>query len=129
MPAEDASKHDDVDAARRIVKRLGHDKALSAAEERELSKLLDRAEAPDARGTAQDKAVKTRDALIEELQAKLQAYEEKFNEIKEPPLLAGYVLRLDGADLGETELAVAHGNQVLKVHTGNLEKALSLIHI
>jgi proteasome-associated ATPase len=57
-----------------------------------------------------------------ELQAMVKAYEEKFNEIKEPPLLQAYVSRLAGDDLGEREVVVAHGSQVLKVNTGNLEK-------
>ncbi|HVL47429.1 MAG TPA: AAA family ATPase [Candidatus Thermoplasmatota archaeon] len=59
---------------------------------------------------------------IAELQATVKAYEEKFNQIKEPPLLSAYVLRLGGADLDQRECVVAHGSQVLKVNTGNLEK-------
>jgi len=58
---------------------------------------------------------------ISELQALVKAYEEKFNQIKEPPLLSAYVLRLSGGDLAPRECVVAHGNQVLKVTTGTLE--------
>ncbi len=59
---------------------------------------------------------------IAELQTEVKAYEEKFNQIKEPPLLSAYVLRLEGDDLGDREVSVSHGNQVMKVNTGNLEK-------
>ncbi|MHB8584685.1 MAG: AAA family ATPase [Thermoplasmatota archaeon] len=59
---------------------------------------------------------------IAELQTVVKAYEEKFNQIKEPPLLSAYVLRVTGPDLEQREVVVAHGNQVLKVNTGNLEK-------
>jgi proteasome-associated ATPase len=59
---------------------------------------------------------------LAELQAAVKAYEEKFNQIKEPPLLSAYVLRLTGPDLEQREVVVAHGSQVLKVNTGNLEK-------
>ncbi len=59
---------------------------------------------------------------IAELQGVVKAYEEKFNQIKEPPLLSAYLLRLAGPDLEAREVVVAHGTQVLKVNTGNLEK-------
>ena len=60
---------------------------------------------------------------VAELEAVVKAYEEKFNQIKEPPLLAAYVLRMQGADLEEHEVVVAHGTQVLKVAAGNVEKS------
>ncbi len=60
---------------------------------------------------------------VAELRAMVKAYEDKFNEIKEPPLLAAYVLRLEGDDLTDRELVVAHGSQVLKVTAGNCEKS------
>ncbi|HEX2021564.1 MAG TPA: hypothetical protein VHH36_02565, partial [Candidatus Thermoplasmatota archaeon] len=73
-----------------------------------------------------DDATRTRltqqNEKIAELEAVVKAYEEKFNQIKEPPLLSAYVLRMQGADLEETEVVVAHGTQVLKVATGNVEK-------
>ncbi|HVM44381.1 MAG TPA: AAA family ATPase [Candidatus Thermoplasmatota archaeon] len=59
---------------------------------------------------------------ISELQAIVKAYEEKFNQIKEPPLLSAYVLRVQGSDLEQHEVVVAHGNQVLKVAAGNVPK-------
>jgi len=59
---------------------------------------------------------------VQELQTVVKAYEEKFNQIKEPPLLSAYVLRMNGADLAQREVVVSHGSQVLKVNTGNLEK-------
>jgi len=58
-----------------------------------------------------------------ELQAIVKAYEEKFNQIKEPPLLQAYVLRLQGNDLEANEVVVAHGAQVLKVATGNVPRS------
>ena len=59
---------------------------------------------------------------IAELQAVVKAYEEKFNQIKEPPLLSAYVLRIQGADLEAHEVVVAHGAQVLKVAAGNVPR-------
>jgi len=59
---------------------------------------------------------------LNELRALVQAYEEKFNQIKEPPLLSAYVLRLSGDDLEEHEVVVSHGSQVLKVALGEVEK-------
>src|SRR5438067_2948197 len=58
-----------------------------------------------------------------ELQAIVKAYEEKFNQIKEPPLLSAYVLRLNGEDLEPQEVVVSHGTQVLKVACGQVEKS------
>src|SRR5438552_17352655 len=57
-----------------------------------------------------------------ERQAIVKAYEEKFNQIKEPPLLSAYVLRLTGDDLEPQEVVVSHGTQVLKVACGQVEK-------
>src|ERR1041385_5991329 len=57
-----------------------------------------------------------------ELQAVVKAYEEKFNQIKEPSLLSAYVLRLNGDDLEPHEVVVSHGTQVLKVACGQVEK-------
>jgi proteasome-associated ATPase len=59
---------------------------------------------------------------ISELEAELQAYEEKLEEIQEPPLLSAYILRTTGDDLGDDEVVVCHGNQVLKVTSGAVEK-------
>jgi len=64
-----------------------------------------------------------KDERIDELESIVQAYEEKFNQIKEPPLLSAYVMRLEGVDLEKAELVVAHGSQVLKVAAGNVEKS------
>jgi proteasome-associated ATPase len=63
-----------------------------------------------------------KDEELEELRAIVKAYEEKFNQIKEPPLLSAYVLRLNGADLEPQEVVVAHGSQVLKVAAGTVKK-------
>jgi proteasome-associated ATPase len=60
---------------------------------------------------------------LAEMQTLVKAYEEKFNQMKEPPLLSGYVLRLHGPDLQQREVSVTSGNQVLKVNTGNLDKS------
>ena len=60
---------------------------------------------------------------ISELQAVVKAYEEKFNQIKEPPLLSAYVLRLGGEDLEPHEVVVSHGSQVLKVAVGQVERS------
>jgi proteasome-associated ATPase len=60
---------------------------------------------------------------IEEREYRLKAYEDKFNKIKQPPLLYAYVLRLEGADLDGSQIVVARGNEMLKVSTGLLEKS------
>ena len=70
-----------------------------------------------------DSRMRQQQEQIAELQAVVKAYEDKFNQIKEPPLLSAYVLRLAGADLEEEEVVVAHGSQVLKVAAGNVEKS------
>jgi len=94
------------------------------------------AEDDEAMVDAVESALKERDTTIQRLerqrsevreelseaQTLVKAYEEKFNQMKEPPLLSGYVLRLHGPDLAPREVSIASGNQVLKVNTGNLEK-------
>ncbi|MHB8606645.1 MAG: AAA family ATPase [Thermoplasmatota archaeon] len=81
-----------------------------------------RGAADDAEGERARERLAAQNQEIAELQQLVKAYEEKFNQIKEPPLLSAYVLRLAGSDLDAREAVVAHGNQVLKVNTGNLEK-------
>jgi len=59
---------------------------------------------------------------IEEREYRLKAYEDKFNKIKQPPLLYAYVLRKEGPDLDGSQVVVARGNEMLKVSTGLTEK-------
>jgi len=60
---------------------------------------------------------------IEEREYRLKAYEDKFNKIKQPPLLYAYILRKEGPDLDGSQIVVARGNEMLKVSTGLLEKS------
>src|SRR5690242_10698032 len=64
----------------------------------------------------------SKEEQIAELQAIVKSYEEKFNQIKESPLLSAYVLRLQGEDLEPHEVVVSHGSQVLKVAVGQVAR-------
>ncbi|MEK6911627.1 MAG: AAA family ATPase, partial [Candidatus Thermoplasmatota archaeon] len=59
---------------------------------------------------------------IEERDYRLKAYEDKFNKIKQPPLLYAYVVRKDGPDLDGNQIVVARATELLKVSTGLVEK-------
>jgi proteasome-associated ATPase len=112
------------------------DKTLARLNENLAKVLGTEAEDEEEFSTAVATAIRQREAEIQrlershgqtreemaELQTMVKAYEEKFNQMKEPPLLSGYVLRLHGADLQPREVSIASGNQVLKVNTGNMEK-------
>src|SRR5512136_1793446 len=60
---------------------------------------------------------------IEERENRLKAYEDKFNKIKQPPLLYAYVIRKEGPDLDGNQIVVARATELLKVSTGLVEKA------
>src|SRR2546425_2725599 len=55
---------------------------------------------------------------IEEREYRLKAYEDKFNKIKQPPLLYAYVVRKEGPDLDGNQVVVARATELLKVSTG-----------
>jgi proteasome-associated ATPase len=59
---------------------------------------------------------------IQERDYRLKAYEDKFNKIKEPPLLYAYVVRKEGDDLSSNQVVVARTSEMLKVSTGFLDK-------
>src|SRR3970040_402999 len=59
---------------------------------------------------------------IEEREYRLKAYEDKFNKIKQPPLLYAFIGRKEGPDLDANQVVVARGNEMLKVSTGLVEK-------
>lgn len=59
---------------------------------------------------------------IEEREYRLKAYEDKFNKIKQPPLLYAYVVRKEGPDLDGNQIVVARATELLKVSTGLVEK-------
>ena len=59
---------------------------------------------------------------IEEREYRLKAYEDKFNKIKQPPLLYAYVVRKEGPDLDGNQVVVARATELLKVSTGLVEK-------
>ena len=60
---------------------------------------------------------------IEEREYRLKAYEDKFNKIKQPPLLYAYVVRKDGPDLDGNQVVVARATELLKVSTGLVDKS------
>src|SRR5256712_14134073 len=60
---------------------------------------------------------------IEERQYRLKAYEDKFNKIKQPPLLYAYVVRKEGPDLDGNQVMVARATELLKVSTGLVDKS------
>src|SRR5213594_2808862 len=60
---------------------------------------------------------------IEEREYRLKAYEDKFNKIKQPPLLYAYVVRKEGPDLDGKQVVVARATELLKVSTGLVDKS------
>src|SRR5437588_10771300 len=60
---------------------------------------------------------------IEEREYRLKAYEDKFNKIKQPPLLYAYVVRKEGPDRDGTQVAGARATELRKVSTGLLAKS------
>src|SRR5438034_3236334 len=59
---------------------------------------------------------------IEEREYRLKAYEDKFNKIKQPPLLYAYIVRKEGPDLDGSQVVVARSTELLKVSTGLVDK-------
>lgn len=59
---------------------------------------------------------------IQERDYRLKAYEDKFNKIKEPPLLYAYVVRKEGEELAGDQVVVARTSEMLKVSTGFMDK-------
>ena len=114
---------DAIEAAKRAVKRMLQDKSLGRDQQRELDEIMARLDEQAKELRAQERELADRGEMVDELQARLTAYEQKFEEIKEPPLLYGHVIRLRGGDLEDNEVSVAHGNQILKVTTGMVSKA------
>ena len=60
---------------------------------------------------------------IEEREYRLKAYEDKFNKIKQPPLLYAFVVRKEGPDLDGNQVVVARATELLKVSTGLVDKS------
>src|SRR3990170_5811317 len=60
---------------------------------------------------------------IEEREYRLKAYEDKFNKIKQPPLLYAYIVRKEGVDLDGNQVVVARATELLKVSTGLVDKS------
>src|SRR3989304_5222134 len=59
---------------------------------------------------------------IEERQYRLKAYEDKFNKIKQPPLLYAYVVRKEGPDLDGNQVVLARATELPKVSPGLVDK-------
>src|SRR3990172_7117452 len=64
---------------------------------------------------------------IEERDYRLKAYEDKFNKIKQPPLLYAYIVRKEGTDLDANQIVVARATELLKVSTGLVDKSALVI--
>src|SRR3970282_2201501 len=60
---------------------------------------------------------------IEEREYRLKAYEDKFNKIKQPPLLYAYVVRKEGPDHDGHQVVVARATELLKRSTGLADKS------
>src|SRR3972149_4539184 len=60
---------------------------------------------------------------IEEREYRLKAYEDKFNKIKQPPLLYAFVVRKEGPDLDGNQVVVARAADLLKGGTGLVAKS------
>ncbi|MGI0149987.1 MAG: AAA family ATPase, partial [Thermoplasmata archaeon] len=60
---------------------------------------------------------------IEEREYRLKAYADKFNKIKQPPLLYAFVVRKEGPDLDGNQVVVARATELLKVSTGLVDKS------
>jgi len=59
-----------------------------------------------------------------ELEGRYNTLVEKFEKVKQPPLIYAYIARLIGSDLGENEVVVVRGSDLLKVSTGEVPKAM-----
>ncbi len=112
-----------IESVKRAVKRMLQEDDLPEERNEELDDILNKLDDQETRIRKQERALDSREEEVSELRSQLGAYEEKFEEIKEPPLLYGHLLRLRGPDLEENEASVAHNNQVLKVTTGMVEKS------
>src|SRR6266705_307462 len=79
-------------------------------------------------GKVSKSAEEVRDEFEEKMdrlrrQYRLKAYEDKFNKIKQPPLLYAYVVRKEGPDLDGNQVVVARATELLKVSTGLVDKS------
>jgi proteasome-associated ATPase len=107
----------------RLNDALGKTIGVDAADEDELAAAVETTlRQKDAEISRLERARNAQGEELAELQTVVKAYEEKFNQMKEPPLLSGYVLRLHGPDLGPREVGIHSSNQVLKVNAGNIDK-------
>src|SRR6266567_3056308 len=73
-------------------------------------------------GKVSKSAEEVRDEFEEKMD-RLKAYEDKFNKIKQPPLLYAFVVRKEGPDLDGNQVVVARATELLKVSTGLVEKS------
>jgi proteasome-associated ATPase len=61
---------------------------------------------------------------MSELEGRYSQLVEKFEKVKQPPLIYAYIARLTGMDLGDSEVVVVRGSDLLKVSTGEVPKAM-----
>jgi proteasome-associated ATPase len=70
--------------------------------------------------TRSDLSVKERD--LRDFETRCKNLEEKFEKVKQPPLIYAYIGRKDGDDLSDHEVVVIRGSDMLKVSTGETPK-------
>lgn len=58
----------------------------------------------------------------EEYEEKVQSLEKMIEKVRQPPLISGYIVKLVGSDLGDNDVVIARGNDLLKVSLGPVNK-------
>jgi proteasome-associated ATPase len=58
-----------------------------------------------------------------ELEGRYTEIIQKFEKVKQPPLIYAFIARLTGSDLSESEVVAVRGSDLLKVSTGEIPKA------
>jgi len=80
-----------------------------------------RKELEDEKNTLQDD-VRRKEKEVEGLESRYQSLLEMFEKVKEPPLIYAFIARKIGDDLGDAEVVVVRGSDLLKVTTGRIPK-------
>ncbi|MEW5759860.1 MAG: AAA family ATPase [Candidatus Thermoplasmatota archaeon] len=66
--------------------------------------------------------VREQEDRLRDFEESQRKYEDLFAKIKKPPLIYGYIVRIFGTDLGENEVVVARGSDMLKVELGQISR-------
>jgi proteasome-associated ATPase len=59
-----------------------------------------------------------------ELEGRYTELVQKFEKVKQPPLIYAFIARLTGSDLSDNEVVAVRGSDLLKVSTGEVPKAI-----